>query len=140
MDIRSDTTVATLIDEFSFFDDWEERYGHVIELGREMVPFTEDERTEERRVSGCASRVWLMIEDGPGGTLTITGDSDAFIVRGLIAILIRLLSGRSPAAIIALDVHAVLSTIGLSGQLTTQRANGLAAMARRIREEAAARM
>jgi cysteine desulfuration protein SufE len=130
-----DDALTTLKDEFEFLGDWEERYRYVIELGRELAPLTDAERSEANKVRGCASQVWLVTEPGDG-TLGFRGDSDAHIVRGLIAILLRLYSGRAPAEILAFDAKAAFEQLGLSGALSAQRSNGLASMVARIRRDA----
>jgi cysteine desulfuration protein SufE len=130
--------LQTLADEFELLGDWEERYRYVIELGRELAPLSDAERSDDNKVRGCASQVWLVTEPQADGTLNFRGDSDAHIVRGLIAILLRLFSGRAPAAILAFDVKAAFERLGLSGALSSQRSNGLAAMATRIRQDAQA--
>jgi cysteine desulfuration protein SufE len=131
-----DEHLAELADEFEVLGDWEERYRYVIELGRELTPLAEAERTEPYKVRGCASQVWLVTEPQADGTLRFRGDSDAHIVRGLIAILLRLYSGRSPAEILAFDAKAGFDRLGLSGALSQQRSNGLASMVARIRRDA----
>ena len=133
-----DIKLAELADEFDLLGDWEERYRYVIDLGKELTPLTNAERSEPNKVRGCASQVWLVTELQPDGTLKFRGDSDAHIVRGLIAILLRLFSGRSPAAILAFDPKAAFTRLGLSGALSAQRSNGLASMATRIRRDAEA--
>lgn len=133
-----DDALTELADEFDLLGDWEERYRYVIELGRDLAPLTDAERTEPYKVRGCASQVWLVTEPQADGTLQFRGDSDAHIVRGLIAILLRLYSGRSPADILAFDAHAAFASLGLSGALSAQRSNGLASMAARIRRDAEA--
>jgi cysteine desulfuration protein SufE len=130
--------LEAMADDFDLLGDWEERYRHVIDLGRTLEPLTDDERSESNRVRGCASQVWLVTEPQPDGSLRFRGDSDAHIVRGLIALLLRLFSGRSPRAILAFDAKAAFERLGLSGALSTQRSNGLASMAERIRHDAAA--
>jgi cysteine desulfuration protein SufE len=124
--------------EFDFMDDWEDRYRYVIDLGRELAPLTDAERSESNKVRGCASQVWLVTEAGPGGTLVFRGDSDAHIVRGLIAIVIRLYSGRTADEILAFDPRAAFDRLGLAGALSTQRSNGLFSMIERIRRDSAA--
>jgi cysteine desulfuration protein SufE len=130
-----------IADDFAFLDDWEDRYRYVIELGRELEPLPEDARTDANKVRGCASQVWLLTQvarrDG-APILTFQGDSDAHIVKGLIAILMRLFSGRTAAEILSLDAPAVLERLGLNQQLTPQRSNGLASMVARIRRDAEA--
>ncbi len=132
------TQLTELADEFEFLDDWEERYRYVIDLGRGLAPLSDAERTEANKVRGCASQVWLVTEPQPEGKIAFRGDSDAHIVRGLIAILLRLLSGRSAAEILAFDSTAAFTRLGLSGHLSAQRSNGLAAMVVRIRRDAQA--
>ena len=133
-----DDALTELADEFDLLGDWEERYRYVIELGKELAPLSDAERTEPYKVRGCASQVWLVTEPQADGTLRFRGDSDAHIVRGLIAILLRLYSGRAPAEITAFDAKAALDKLGLSGALSAQRSNGLAAMVARIQRDAAA--
>lgn len=118
--------------------DWEERYRYVIELGRALAPLSEAERSDANKVRGCASQVWLVTEPGPGGTLAFRGDSDAHIVRGLIAILLRLYSGRTAEAILAFDARAAFERLGLKAALSAQRSNGLFSMVERIRRDAEA--
>lgn len=128
-------------DDFSFLDDWEDRYRYVIELGRELEPLPEEERTDDNKVRGCASQVWLskQIEgDGENPRLHYHGDSDALIVRGLIAILLSLLSGRGAREIAQADPEAAFAKLGLREHLTSQRSNGLTAMVRRIQADAQA--
>ena len=133
-----DDALSELTDEFDLLGDWEERYRYVIELGKDLAPLTDAERTEPYKVRGCASQVWLVTEAGPDGTLIFRGDSDAHIVRGLIAILLRLYSGRTPAEITAFDAKAAFEGLGLTGALSSQRSNGLASMVQRIRRDAEA--
>jgi cysteine desulfuration protein SufE len=115
---------------------WEERYRYVIDLGKDLAPLTDAERSEVNKVRGCASQVWLVTEPQADGTLKFRGDSDAHIVRGLIAIVLRLYSGREPARILAFDAPAAFETLGLKGALSQQRSNGLASMVARIRADA----
>ena len=133
-------SIEAIIEDFSLLDDWEDRYRYVIELGRELPPLPEAERTEANKVRGCASQVWLASERRGNGkpVLAFRGDSDALIVRGLIAILLHIYSGRSPEEIAALDAEATFSALGLRDHLTSQRANGLSAMVARIRSDARA--
>jgi cysteine desulfuration protein SufE len=126
-----------LAETFEFLGDWEERYRHVIDLGRDLAPLTEAERSDANKVRGCASQVWLISERGPDCALRFRGDSDAHIVRGLIAILMSLYSGRTPAEILAFDAKAAFARLGLTGALSQQRSNGLASMVERIRRDAA---
>ncbi|MBU2135809.1 MAG: SufE family protein [Alphaproteobacteria bacterium] len=131
-------TLDELADEFDLLGDWEERYRYVIELGGDLAPLSEAERSEANKVRGCASQVWLVTEPLGDGRVQFRGDSDAHIVRGLIAILLRLFSGRRPADILAFDVRGAFKRLGLSDALSTQRSNGLASMAERIARDAAA--
>ncbi|HEX3887756.1 MAG TPA: SufE family protein [Phenylobacterium sp.] len=134
--------LAELAAEFEVLGDWEERYRYVIDLGKDLAPLTDAERSETNKVRGCASQVWLVTEPsgglGPDGTLRFRGDSDAHIVRGLIAIVLRLFSGRRPDEILAFDAPAAFETLGLKGALSQQRSNGLASMVARIRRDAQA--
>ncbi|HTI67707.1 MAG TPA: SufE family protein [Caulobacteraceae bacterium] len=132
-----DTELEELEAEFELLGDWEERYRHVIDLGRALAPLTDQERSDANKVRGCASQVWLVTERAADGRLTFRGDSDAHIVRGLIAILLRLYSGRTPGEITAFDAKAGFSALGLSNALSTQRSNGLFSMVERIRRDAA---
>ena len=125
-----------LVAEFDLMGDWEDRYRYIIDLGRELQPLADAERSPENKVRGCASQVWLASEPGPGRTLNFRGDSDAHIVRGLIAILLRLYSGRPADQILAFDARAAFDGLGLAGALSAQRSNGLNAMVERIRADA----
>jgi cysteine desulfuration protein SufE len=126
--------------DFELLPDWEERYRHLIELGRGLQPLSPAEHSDERKVRGCASQVWLVTdaEAGINPRLTFRGDSDAHIVRGLIAVLIVLFSGRRASEILEIDTKAELAKLGLDGHLSAQRSNGLHAMVERIRQEARA--
>ena len=128
--------LTELKDEFELLGDWEERYRYVIELGKELAPLSDAERSELNKVRGCASQVWLVTEPVSDGTLAFRGDSDAHIVRGLIAVLLRLYSGHAPEEILAFDAKAAFEELGLAGALSSQRSNGLASMVARIRLDA----
>lgn len=130
-----DTKAAEIREEFSWLEDWEARYAHLIDLGKANPPLAPEERSEETRVRGCASQVW-MVTDASGGRLTVRAESDAVIVSGLIALLIRLYSGELPADILRFDANKLLDEIGVAGALTAQRSNGLASMLARIRADA----
>lgn len=133
----SDPRLEDLIEEFSFLDEWEERYRYVIDLGRTLPPLEESERVEVAKVRGCASQVWLVsTKDPETGFIEFRGQSDAAIVQGLLAILVRLYSGRSAAEILALDAQAAFQALGLGDALTPQRSNGLKAMALRMQDVA----
>jgi cysteine desulfuration protein SufE len=143
MSQNSTTSTGPSIDElvanFELIDDWEERYRYLIEIGRDLPPLDEAEKTEENRVKGCASQVWLVTEPvGAGDALTIRyrGDSDAHIVRGLVALTLLAFSGKTPEAILATDLFEIFGRIGLSAHLTPQRSNGVRAMVERIRTDA----
>ncbi len=128
-----------LIEDFNFLEDWEDRYRYVIELGRDLEPLSDQQRTDLNKVRGCASQVWLHTDIEPGSDdprMTFTGDSDAHIVRGLIAILFTILSGQRASEILATNALDVFKKIGLHEHLTPQRSNGLASMVERIRSDA----
>jgi cysteine desulfuration protein SufE len=134
--------IDDIIDNFSVLEEWDDRYRYLIELGRTLPPMADSAHTETNKVQGCASQVWLVTHvqpDGAGGpSLTFEGDSDAHIVRGLVAILLALYSGKSARDILATDALALFDRIGLRDKLTPQRSNGLRSMVERIRSEAGA--
>ncbi|MBX2804556.1 MAG: SufE family protein [Hyphomicrobiales bacterium] len=136
------SAIDEIVDNFSLLDDWEDRYRYVIELGNALEPLSEAEHSDQYKVRGCASQVWLvsMIETGHDGKplIVFRGDSDAHIVRGLIAILIAVYSGRTADFIADYDAEALFAELGLGDHLTQQRSNGLASMVARIRSDAAA--
>ena len=127
-----------IMDDFSFLDDWEDRYRYVIELGKELPDLADEKKTAENKVQGCASQVWVVSHSDGGADpiLTFEGDSDAHIVRGLVAIVLATYSGKKASEIAALDAIEVFGKIGLVEHLSSQRANGLRSMVNRIREEA----
>jgi cysteine desulfuration protein SufE len=134
-------TIAALKEDFSLIDEWEDRYRYVIELGRSLPPLDESERIPRNKVQGCASQVWIAMHEEQNGReprLTFTGDSDALIVKGLIAIIFRLFSGRTASEILAIDAGALLDELGLREHLTPQRSNGVASMVNRIKSDAKA--
>ena len=131
-----DEELDALAEEFSLLGDWEERYRYIIDLGRGLEPLSEDEHADANKVRGCASQVWLVTEPGPDGSLHFRGDSDAHIVRGLIAILLALYSGRTAREIVTTDAEAAFARLGLREHLTSQRSNGLSSMVQRIRADA----
>lgn len=133
-----DQELDALAEEFSQLDDWEDRYRYIIDLGRELEPLTDDEHSDANKVRGCASQVWLVTEPGAAGTIHLRGDSDAHIVRGLVAILLRLYSDRRPQEMLRFDARKAYERLGLSGALTAQRSNGLFSMVERIRRDAGA--
>jgi cysteine desulfuration protein SufE len=128
--------IQALIEDFEFLDDWEDRYMHVIDMGKSLPPLDDAFKTEATKVKGCASQVWL-VTDRDGDILRFSGDSDAHIVKGLVAIVLEVYSGRTAAEITALDARDILDKLGLSEHLSAQRANGLASMIARIKAEAA---
>lgn len=132
-------TFDALIDDFALLDDWEDRYRYVIELGKALPALPDADRTDATKVRGCASQVWLVSETDRGGdpVLHFRGDSDAHIVRGLIAVLFALYTGRRASEILATDAEASLGRLGLRQHLTSQRSNGLSAMVARMRADAA---
>ena len=136
------TTLDEIVDNFSLLEDWDDRYRYVIELGRALSPLAERDRTEANKVQGCASQVWLATTVHPNGqggpVLTFCGDSDAHIVRGLIAILFAMFSGKQARAILSTDAIAVFERLGLREHLTPQRSNGFRSMVERIRADAQA--
>ena len=121
-----------LLERFSLFDDWEERYAYIIQMGRKLPAFPEESRTDANKVSGCVSQVWMIsaVEDG---RIQIQGDSDAFIVKGLVAILLALYSDKTPDEIAAVDIESVFGDLGLGEHLTPNRRNGFFSMVQRIR-------
>ena len=127
---------AEMIEDFAFLDGWEERYTHVIDLGRAMEPLPEALQVDANKVQGCASQVWLVSERDNNGRLVFRGDSDAHIVRGLVAIATSAFSGLTETEIRALDFEALFAELGLSEHLSSQRANGLRAMVERIKATA----
>ncbi len=134
-----DTQIDTLKSDFELLDDWEDRYRHVIELGKELPAFDNGARTSANKVRGCASQVWLVPEiSGPPAdpVVTYSGDSDALIVKGLIAIAFMIYSGRKARDIVATDAGPILRDLGLNDHLTPQRSNGFAALIERIKAEA----
>lgn len=137
----SATSFSDVVETFEFMDDWEDRYRYVIDLGRNMPPMDEELKTPGTKVDGCASQVWISprIEgEGAERRLLFVGDSDAMIVRGLIAVLHLMLSGRTPTEILETDVEGELAGLGLDKNLSAQRSNGLRAMVERIRSLASA--
>jgi cysteine desulfuration protein SufE len=133
-------TIDEIRENFALLDDWDDRYRYVIELGRTLDPMPEAEHSAANKVQGCTSQVWLsrrVERSGPGEpVLKYRGDSDAHIVRGLVAILLTLYSGHTPQQILSTDAIAVFDEFGFREHLTPQRSNGLRAMVERIRADA----
>ena len=140
--MRDTMTIDEIRDNFALLDDWDDRYRYVIELGRTLDPMPEAEHSAANKVQGCASQVWLVTHKKPNGVagpvLTFEGDSDAHIVRGLIAILFALYSGKTAKEIVDTDALAVFDRMGLRENLTPQRSNGLRSVIQRIQAEARA--
>jgi cysteine desulfuration protein SufE len=136
------TTIDEIVENFTLLDEWDDRYRYVIELGRALPPLADSAHIDTNKVQGCASQVWLLTHVKPDGAagpvLTFEGDSDAHIVRGLVAILIALYSGKLAKEILATDAIELFDRIGLRENLTPQRSNGLRSMVDRIRAEASA--
>ena len=132
--------IDDIIDNLSVLDEWDDRYRYLIELGRELPPLAESAHTDANKVQGCASQVWLETKVRPNGAggpvLVFSGDSDAHIVRGLIAILFAIFSGKPARDILALDALTLFEKMGLREHLTPQRSNGFRAMVERIRTDA----
>ncbi len=124
--------------DFEFLEDWDDRYKYLIDLGRGLTPYPEEHRDEAHKVKGCASQVWLHA-DIDDAAITLRGDSDAHIVKGLVALLIALYSGKTASEIVATDPVAALRPFDLESHLTPQRSNGLHSMVKRIHEIAASR-
>jgi cysteine desulfuration protein SufE len=134
--------IDEIVDNFSLLDEWDDRYRYLIELGRELPPLAAEAHNDANKVQGCASQVWLDTRVRPNGAggpvLTFIGDSDAHIVRGLIAILFAMYSGRNAKDILATDAVALFERIGLREHLTPQRSNGFRSMVERIHSDARA--
>ena len=137
-------TIAEIVSNFSLLDEWDDRYRYVIELGRSLPPLEERDRNAANKVQGCASQVWLATEVKPDGAdgpvLSFSGDSDAHIVRGLIAILFAIYSGKQAREILGTDAVALFEQMGLREHLTPQRSNGFRSMVQRIKSDAMAAM
>ena len=131
---------ASLREDFSFLDDWEARFTHLIDLGKSLPPLKPEEYSDDNKVRGCSSQVWLVAEPSPEspGALRFRGASDAMIVAGLVAMQLHLFSDQQPADILAFDAPAFFKEIGIADALTPQRSNGLASMLQRIRAHAEA--
>jgi len=135
-------TIDEIIENFSLLDEWDDRYRYVIELGRSLAALAERDRSDANKVQGCASQVWLATTVQPNGpegpVLSFTGDSDAHIVRGLVAILLMIYSGKHARDILATDAVALFERLGLREHLTPQRSNGFRSMVERIKSDARA--
>lgn len=134
MENSQQEAAAEMIDTFAMFDEWEDRYRFLIDLGKELPPFPENEKTDVNKVHGCQSNVWLIAEtEESGEAINFIADSDAHIVRGLIAILRRIYAHRSATEILEFDISGLMQEIGLDQHLSTGRRNGLAGMVARIK-------
>ena len=135
----SDLKIEDLIIDFDFFDNWEDKYKYIIELGKNFPSLNEEEKNNDNKVDGCASQVWLIIKKEKIGDkiiLKFRGDSDALLVKGLVVILFSIFSEKSPDEIIKIDAFEKLRNLDLEKNLTMQRSNGLSSMVKRIKEEA----
>ncbi|WP_089176426.1 SufE family protein [Bosea sp. AS-1] len=136
------TTLDEIVANFELLDEWDDRYRYLIELGKSLEPLPEEAHNDANKVRGCASQVWLDMhsEDGPGPQtrLHFRGDSDAHIVRGLVALALAIFSGRKAEEILATDAFAIYEKLGLAAHLTPQRSNGVRAMIERIKNDARA--
>jgi cysteine desulfuration protein SufE len=130
--------IDTIVENFEFLDDWDDRYRYLIELGGNLAPLSDAEHSQANKVQGCASQVWIVgeREEGPDPVLTFRGDSDAHIVRGLIAIVLSLFSGKRASEIASTDETETFRKLRLSEHITPQRSNGLRSMVARIKHEA----
>ncbi len=126
------TTIVEILDTFEFLEDWEDKYRYIIDLGRKLPPLDENEMTDDYKVRGCQSQVWLVPEKGEDGRIYLRGDSDAHIVKGLVAIMLLIFSGKTAEEIRETDARAILDQLGLASHLSPLRANGLFAMVERI--------
>ena len=133
-------TIDEIIENFALLDEWDDRYRYLIELGRALAPLEERDRRDSNKVQGCASQVWLSTAVKPNGqggpVLSFMGDSDAHIVRGLIAVLFAIYSGKHARDIVSTDAVAIFERLGLREHLTPQRSNGFRSMVERIKSDA----
>ncbi|MDE2363644.1 MAG: SufE family protein [Hyphomicrobiales bacterium] len=136
--------LAEIVENFEFLDDWEDRYRYLIELGRTLEPLPAAAHTEANKVRGCASQVWLQTivrrDDAGAPVLHLVGDSDAHIVRGLVALALAIFSDKPAATIVATEAQPIFDRLGLGAHLTPQRSNGLRSMVERIKAEARSAM
>ena len=131
-------SIQTLVEDFEFLDDWEDRYGYVIELGKALDPLPAEHKIDATKVRGCVSQVWMISETDEANPphFTFRGESDAMIVQGLIAILLRMYNGKTAQEILDIDAQSVFKSLGLDEHLSPQRSNGLASMVKRIQRDA----
>lgn len=130
--------LETIRSDFDLLEDWEDRYRYIIDLGKDLTPLSDQEKIESNKVQGCVSQVWLIAERGSGAdpVILFRGDSDAHIVRGLVALVLSIYSGKHASEISSIDALAILKELGLDQHLSPQRSNGLKSMIGRIRSEA----
>ena len=121
-----------VVEEFSMFSDWMEKYEYIIEIGKELYPMEESEKIEENLIKGCQSRVWLTARKNEEGNLVFSADSDAIITKGLVALMVKVLSGAKPEDVASVDLH-FLDDIGLHEHLSPTRSNGLASMVKQMK-------
>lgn len=131
-----DVTAEDIVDTLSFFDSWEDRYKYIIDLGKELPSMANELHTEDRIVRGCQSQVWL-VEEFRNGKLYFQADSDAFIVKGLLAVVLAAFNGKTPAEILAVDITGYFDRLDLLQHLSSTRGNGLKSMVKRIQDMAA---
>lgn len=131
-------SIDELVENFELLGDWESRFGYLIDLGKELPPLAAADQCEENRVHGCQAQVWLKFVPEADGRITIAADSDAFIVKGLISVLLAVYSGKTAEEILAIDGEVELGRLDLAAHLSPTRKNGLFAMVQRVRELAAA--
>ena len=131
------TSLDELMDTFAFLDAWEDKYGFIIDLGKQLPALAPEEMVDAFKVRGCQAQVWLVPVIGQDGRITFRANSDAHIQRGLVAIMLLIFSGKTPDEILGIDARAILEEMDLAAHLTAQRANGLFSMVERIREIAA---
>ncbi len=138
--MAEDTSIEELVEDFGLFDDWQDRYRYIIDLGRKLPALDDQFRTETYKVSGCMSQVWMVprLTDDPPGRIEFDADSDAHIVKGLIALLRRIYVGRSPEEVLAIDIEDVFARIGLAEHLSPGRRNGFFSMVERLKASARA--
>ena len=134
MAAMANTRIDELADDFELLSDWESRFAYLIDLGKALPPMDEVDKCEENRVQGCQAQVWMKFEPEAEGKITIVADSDAFIVRGLIAVLLLIYSGKTAQEILNTDGQSVLERLGLAAHLSPTRKNGLFSMVKRVRE------
>ncbi|MBE8717894.1 cysteine desulfurase sulfur acceptor subunit CsdE [Cellvibrio polysaccharolyticus] len=133
----TDITAADIVDTLAFFDSWEERYKYIIELGKELDALEDEHRTEQNLIRGCQSQVWL-IHSLEQGKLHFRADSDAFIVKGLLGVVLAAYNGKTPADVLAFDIESYFEQLNLVQHLSATRGNGLKSMVKRIQDIAAA--